>query len=267
MQLTLLAFNVAPLLRATPQYPAPIHPTAAASFADILRHKLRSLFLTLNSFETSRAQRSSYVLPQAQQRCHFAQTLPLGRAGHAAGAFRWLDADPRPGVELDISKVWTTDNPATLAQAWGQLERGFGITEADRAAREQAAHGGLELHFCLVQRWHFPQNEVEDVWSREALARRFQYDVSHWYAFTKGGRGEGNGPDERLQAYHGSKGQMDQGPPEGAGAEMSVPRDAIGMWIVPGQALKVPEEQPHDVFTLLQVTCGTRPRLLLFEVS
>ena len=266
IRICLLAFSITPLLRATAHTPAVIHPTAASSFACILRHTLRSLFLVMGSFESSRTQRSSYIVPQAQQRHHFAQTLPLEPCGHATATFRWLDVDPRPGAARDLETVSLIDDTSNDRRSWGWLEQAVGVTEADRAARAGADGGGFRVYTCVVQQWHFPADAEEDVWSRAALARQFRYDVDNWLDIPEAARDGASGPDARLREY-GSTGLEEMGIGEGARMEMGVPRDAVGMWILPAGAFKRPEDHPHDVFDLFRVDSGTRPGLMLFEVS
>ncbi|KAK3898598.1 hypothetical protein C8A05DRAFT_18855, partial [Staphylotrichum tortipilum] len=157
--------DVAPVHRDTTQKQAVIHPVAAVSFADILRLRLRSLSLVLDCFELE---------SRRQCRYHFAQTLPLARHGLSTGAFRWLNMDPRPGVELDLPRARVSEDPHDFSQAWDRLERAFGITDEDRAARARD-DGGFRLHFCVTSCWSGEyEDPEEDEWSRDALAHSFE---------------------------------------------------------------------------------------------
>ena len=72
--------------------PAILHPATAASFADILRRRLRSLLCLVRFRSPTRGMGD---FPLARWRFHFAQTFPLGRRGRQTGSFDWLPADPR----------------------------------------------------------------------------------------------------------------------------------------------------------------------------
>ena len=72
--------------------PAILHPAAAASFADILRRRLRSLLCLVRFRSPTRGMGD---FPLARWRFHFAQTFPLGRRGRQTGSFDWLPATTR----------------------------------------------------------------------------------------------------------------------------------------------------------------------------
>ena len=99
--------------------PATLHP-AAASFADILQCRLRSVLFAVGF---RRRYRGLGSFPQhLWHEYRFAQTFPLARRDHPAGAFRWLDADPRPGVDVDIQNMPLGDDPREIARGWRLLE-------------------------------------------------------------------------------------------------------------------------------------------------
>jgi hypothetical protein len=106
--------------------PAALHPAAAASFTDILQCRLRSVLFAIR-FRTRYRGLAEFPSRQGYQ-YHFAQTFPLARRDHPAGAFHWLEADPRPGVEIDIQQLPLGQDPQLLARGWKQLEQAFGIT-------------------------------------------------------------------------------------------------------------------------------------------
>ncbi|KAL2170620.1 hypothetical protein VTG60DRAFT_4633 [Thermothelomyces hinnuleus] len=116
-----------------PMTPGILHPVAAKSFADILRTRLRSVLCVVGFRHPTRGLGE---FPVKDWHFHFAQTSPLYRRGHPTGAFHWLRADPRPGVEIDLRQVpldlfVDTDH---LSRSWEELERAFGITRAQQRA-------------------------------------------------------------------------------------------------------------------------------------
>ncbi|KAK4101272.1 hypothetical protein N658DRAFT_507219 [Parathielavia hyrcaniae] len=111
--------------------PAVLHPAAAASFVDTLRHRLRSV-LCIIGFRSTRRGQDEFPGYTNDYLYHFAQTFPLTRPRSVAdGALRWLETDPRPGVEVDLQQVALADDPRELARAWKRLEEAFGITAED----------------------------------------------------------------------------------------------------------------------------------------
>ena len=162
--------------------PAILHQSAATSFADILRRKLRSLLCVVGF---RRPMRGLSEFPLGRGHVHFAQTFPLRRRGHPTGTFDWLLADPRPGVELDLRYIPIDEDPESMLRAWRELERGFGVTREND-------HGGVRLYVCPTQRWPtqrmngivwrntLEEDAAEEVWSRDELAQHLQYEAEDW---------------------------------------------------------------------------------------
>ena len=111
-------------------------------------------------------------IPSDGDQWHFAQTLPLARRDCPAGSFDWLEADPRPGVELDIRYLILGHDPRPLAQNWKQLEQAFGIARPTDQPQQQQQHqqqaetnntvaSGLRVYVCPSMIW--PNYEREEV--------------------------------------------------------------------------------------------------------
>lgn len=154
-----------------------MHPIAAASFTRILQHGLRTLLFLVPFRERHRGQavrfreryRGQANIPSDGDQCHFAQTFPLARRDCPAGSFDWLEADPRPGVEVDIRNLTLGDDPRSLAQNWKQLEQAFGIARpTDRPQQQQhqqqaetnrTVAAGLRLYVCPSMIWPYCERE------------------------------------------------------------------------------------------------------------
>ena len=247
--------------------PAVLHPAAAASFADILRRSLRSLLCVVRFRCPTRAM--GQVM--ARRRFHFAQTLPLRRHGHPTGSFRWFQADPRPGVELDLRQLSISDNPHGLLQDWRQLKHDFGVTSS-RPAAVVVFPGGCRLYICPAQRWpsqSMPgadgavawtptlEDEMEERWSREELARHLQWEAEDWLeqrwfgASTFGS----THPMPKYCADSQEEANLFE-------AMERLPCTAIGMWLFPAEAF--PQLTQTQTFTFDIST--VRPGLFLFRV-
>lgn len=214
---------------------------------------------------------------------HFAQTLPLARREHPAGAFHWLDADPRPGVDIDIRQLPLADDPRLLARGWKQLERAFGIT---RAAEQQpgacdlAGDAEPRLYVCPCLTW--PKYEREEQLRMNRLGRMQAVEEN-------GEEGVAPGPRAELARHLREEAadwqrfrtwlyetysrifpcstmmmpkQGDVLDTETSESMERLPCTAIGLWLFPAEAFKQPTYSPRLLFDL----SPARPGLFLFEV-
>ncbi|KAH6838346.1 hypothetical protein B0I37DRAFT_387563 [Chaetomium sp. MPI-CAGE-AT-0009] len=248
--------------------PGTLHPDAAASFADILRHKLRSLFFVIGFRCPTRGMG---VFPSRNWRFHFAQTFPLRRRGHPASAFHWFEADPRPGLDLDLLQLPLSNDPRELSQGWRRLESAFGITQEERAAREKH-HDGFRFYICPTQKWptqamrrangtitfhEGDEEEEEEVWSRDEMAQHLQFEAEDWLS-----------ERERLTSMLGGTDTFPKyaytSPEATERFELmeKLPCTAVGMWTFPPDAFK---EFINPSLFCFNVS-GVRPGLFLFQV-
>ena len=156
--------------------PAALHPTAAASFARILQHELCSVLFLVPFRDCHRGialfqerdHRGNFNIPSDGDQWHFAQIYPRGRRDRSAGSFDWLDADPRPGVEVDSRHMTLGYDPRCLARNWKQLEQSFGITRpADQPQQQHQQHevttkaiaAGPRFYVCPSMIWPFFERE------------------------------------------------------------------------------------------------------------
>ncbi|KUI70543.1 hypothetical protein VM1G_06042 [Cytospora mali] len=185
--------------------PAILHPTAASSFAGILR-RLRSVLCVVGFRDCMRAASDQMMWP------HFAQTFPLRRRGSPTGAFDWLESDPRLGVQLDLRLVALDGDPRCVARAWDKLEKAFGV---ERAVAKPTEAG--------VQ----PPPEG----SREELAEHLHREAEHW--------------DYMRTFYSTSileiqrHGMIDA---EMYGRMERLPSTAVGMWLFSADAFEEPQD-------------------------
>lgn len=244
--------------------PDMLHPAAATSFADILRYKLRSLLAVVDFRNSARGMGAPPL--GGGWRSHFAQTFPLRRRGHVTGAFRWLPADPRPGVELDLRQLPIRDDPHLMLRNWRRLEHVFGVTRGDDC--------GFRLYVCPTKDWSAPdmpwmdgarswmwnvremEAEAEAVWSRDELAQHLQYeaqdwDKKRWYLASVFG---GNRQFPKYSSDSREEAEMFE-------AMEKLPCTAIGMWLFPVEAFPPPTIPQLLSFNLSAV----RPSLLLFQ--
>ncbi|KAK3293708.1 uncharacterized protein B0H64DRAFT_327382 [Chaetomium fimeti] len=256
--------------------PEMLHPAAATSFADILRYKLRSLLCVVDFGRSTRGMGAPPL--GGGWRSHFAQTFPLRRRGHVTGAFHWLQADPRPGVDLDLRQLPIKDDPHLMLRNWRRLEHLFGVTRNQQANRENNDDCGFCLYVCPTKNWSTldmhriggagmrwatrwnvqeMEAEAEAVWSRDELAQYLQYEAEDWdeqrWYLTRVFGGTHQSPkyssDSREEA-------------EIFEAMEQLPCTAIGMWLFPAKAFPPPTIPQLLSFNLSAV----RPSLLLFEV-
>lgn len=243
-----------------PVTPGILHPAAATSFANTLRSSLRSV-LCVARFEYHT--RALGELPVKQWQYHFAQTIPLCRRGRPTGDFHWLRTDPRPGVELDLRQLPLrhSDDPHRLSRGWEELERAFGVTREQRAARESGDdnNAGLRLYICPTVRW--PTAMMHEVLvpgeegSREELARYLQVEADDWLSKRIFFEMVTNG--SRPLAKHGC--MIDA---ESFEMMEKFPCTAIGMWLFPADAFRERIAPPRNCFDVSAV----QPGLFLFEL-
>ncbi|ROW01880.1 hypothetical protein VMCG_05571 [Cytospora schulzeri] len=244
-----------------PFVPDDLNPTAATSFADILRSsRLRSVFCILKFMSCMRGWNP---FPSRGWRSHFAQTFPLQRRGSPAGAFDWLETDPRPGVQLDLSQVSLTRDPRSLARSWENLEKAFGVIRPEPGSETSAnSNKDFSFYICPTLFWppddqQLPGEEAQGPpeGSREELAGHLRQEVDHWdrkrqYIMSFD-------PPGIVIPWHGTI--IDA---ETFETMRRAPSTAIGIWLFPANAFKEPTKVPINCFDLSAV----RPGLLLFDV-
>ncbi|KAK4240431.1 hypothetical protein C8A03DRAFT_42048 [Achaetomium macrosporum] len=226
--------------------PAKLHLIAAASFAEILGTRLRSVLYHVRIRTPCRFQGGVNG-----EKHHFAQTRPLmSVSGFTRGAplgvgdFRWFDTDPRWGVEYDIGSLTLRDDPIASFRGWKAMERAFGI--AQREADDE-----LRFYICPYQvfaEFSFSDLPMEGSW-REHLADYLRREEEMWL--------ESRGTSI---SRHGSL--VDA---ETFCRMESVPRTAIGMWICPLEAFRSCKS-PNGAWGRVYDLSRHRPGLLLFEV-
>ncbi|KAK4150792.1 hypothetical protein C8A00DRAFT_36580 [Chaetomidium leptoderma] len=198
------------------------------------------------------------------------------RRDHPAGAFHWLKADPRPGVEIDIRQLPLGQDPRRLARDWKQLEQVFGITRPteqqhqQQAARDKAGTAGLRLYVCPRISWpktatqpqereEEEEEEEEEEGPRAELARHLREEADDWQhnrtwlheALLR------SCPHSRMMPRQGY--MLDA---ETFERMERLPCTALGMWLFPAEALK----EPTIVQRLYFDVSAVRPGLFLFEV-
>lgn len=266
--------------------PDDLHPTAAASFADMLQHTLRSVLLPIR-FRSCYRGLGEWPSCEGYQ-YHFAQTLPLVRREHPAGAFHWFDEDSRPGVDIDIRQLPLGQDPRILVCGWKQLEQTFGVARAAEqqpGARDTAGDPGLRLYICPRVAW--PKYEREDVvrmnrsaaqlglprtgmdedegeeeepGPRAQLARHLRNEAADWQHSRTWLHESFN-----LRIFHDAVIMPRQGyvlDAETFENMERLPCTAIGLWLFPAEAFKEPTVPQRFCYDLSPV----RPGLFLFEV-
>jgi hypothetical protein len=249
-------------MRVTSLSPANLHPAAASSFTEVLRDRIRSL-LCMSNFGVSNV-RAVRGCRGEDWRGHFAQTFPLHRRGRPTGAFHWLPADPRPGVEIDLRQVPVGEDPDVMARDWRRLEHAFGITEQERASREESP-GRFRMYFCPTQdRWPIwrprPVCTVDkegEVWSRDELAHHLKCEAERWREMCLPDTGSCNPTLLKYDCRSREDVEM---------LEMmeQLPCTTIGMWLFPIEALT--ERKITREGTLCFDASAMKPGLFLFEV-
>ncbi|KAH6618340.1 hypothetical protein B0J18DRAFT_276327 [Chaetomium sp. MPI-SDFR-AT-0129] len=258
-------------------HPELLHPAAATSFADILRHKLRSLLCVTRFRNSSRYK--GFPMIGGCARIHFAQTFPLRRRGHSTGGFHWLQADPRPGVELDLRQVLLPDDPRFLLQNWRKMEHTFGVTRNQQPTRRENDDdgGSCSFYICPTNPWSKPlpghivvdraaareaAAEADAVWSRDELAQYLEDEENTWYKvrwdWARLIPMEYRGALHQSPKYHYSSEEE----AEMFKAMEKLPCTTIGMWLFPAEALPEPTQPRIHAFDL----SALRPSLLLFQV-
>ena len=285
--------------------PATLHPAAAASFADILQRRLRSVLFAVGF---RRCYRGLGSFPQhLWHEYRFAQTFPLARRDHPAGAFRWLDADPRPGVDVDIQNMPLGDDPREIAPGWRLLEQAFGVARPTEPQQQQTARhddddvnkaGTARLRLYICPRIDWPSDSREEVrrlygppstaalqryphlpppaaWEAEQegrpraeLARHLREEADDWLRDRTAVR-DGM---VRFFRYPEATPVM---PRQGYTADAEefermerLPCTAVGMWLFPAEAFKEGAVVPRRQFCFgLAAAEEVRPGLLLFDVD
>ena len=242
--------------------PDMLHPTAAASFADILGRRLRSL-LCLVRFRNPTRGMGDFPLGGGW-RFHFAQTFPLRRRGHQTGSFHWLPADPRPGVELDLRQVAVSDNPHILLQGWRDLERGFGVTTArcrvyvcpslDWPTEHMRRRDGTA---SLDSRWQ-EEADAETTWSRDELAQHLEFEAEDWIKARWY-------PTNLMGGSYPLRKYCCDSPQERDVFEVmeKLPCTAVGLWLFPAEAFPQPFIPQLNASNM---AAAGRPELFLFQV-
>jgi hypothetical protein len=239
-----------------PLVPAILHPTAATSFAEILRSgRLRSVFCVVGFRGPMRGMTD---FPMPGWRYHFAQTFPLRRRGAPAGAFNWFETDPRPGVELDLSQVPLSSDPRCLARAWGELEKAFGV---ERRRTSTDNDDNFAFYICPTLPWpssgQLMPGSVQRLpeGSREELAEHLRQEAEEW--------------DRGREFISGLFPPGYEMPRHGAIVDAETfevmeraPSTAVGMWLFTPDAFEEPTNVQRSCFNVSAV----RPGLLLFEV-
>ncbi|KAK3304760.1 uncharacterized protein B0T15DRAFT_252523 [Chaetomium strumarium] len=232
--------------------PSDLHPAAAASMTDILQRRLRSVLFAFRFRSCYRGQ--GEFPPSRAFALHFAQTIPLARRDHPAGALRWLEVDPRPGVDIDIQDLPLGEDPRLLVRGWTELEEAFGVTRP----------AGPRLYVCPRIRWpEYERDEDENgegaPW-RVELARHLREEDENWlrdrsflhetmvHSF----------PEKPITPRHGDI--LDA---ETFERMERLPCLAIGMWMFPAEAF---DKEPTNARRLCFNVSPVRPGLLLFEL-
>lgn len=236
-------------------------PAAAASFAETLGQKLRSVFCLID-FQCSTRGMSALAWNASTTgwRQHFAQTFPLHRHGRPAGGFAWLAADPRPGVELDLRQLPLGESPQALAHGWRQLPRAFGVAAPQLRVYICPAQpwptdallcnnnlGPGSMYFSPTAAWEKIEAAGRAPWSRARLETNLRFEAALW-------RQSRNGI--------GDSGYFCESPEEEAVFEAmeKVPCTAIGWWLFPAEALQPVDDRG------VSFRASVRPGLFLFDV-
>ncbi|OIW25348.1 hypothetical protein CONLIGDRAFT_691272 [Coniochaeta ligniaria NRRL 30616] len=247
-----------------PLTPALLHPVAAASFAEILRSRLRSA-LCIMRFLNDRRGRGYF----GRERYHFAHTYPLERRRTPTGAFVWLESDPRPGLEFDLCQVGFRYDITPLVEAWKELEMAFGVVKRSPDDR-------FRVYVCPSVTWPKPRSLLracaEDIPSgslRMDLALHLRQESEAWDMTRKD-------LDFWLRGLAAS---LDLGPcpppTPRHGTEVSAetfdmmertPCMAIALRLFPIEVLKKPSRPYPDPAPRFDLSVNRPPGLFLFEV-
>ncbi len=248
--------------------PSMVHPVAAASFTNILRSRLRSVLCVVHFRDQMRG--IPEVPTGTGMRHHFAQALPLRRRGLAAGAFDWLETDPRPAVDVDLKQISLSRDPRPLAHGWKKLEKAFGI-------RERAKDSDFRLFICPTLRWSprhiLPPGQSfapgqpypPPKWSRVELAQHLREEAKDWLTKRQ--------LADRLLSFLTQVGPFTgirNIPRHGVMVDAETfemwertPTTAVGMWLFPAEAFKESKNVRSNLFDVSDV----RPGLVLFELG
>ena len=258
--------------------PNHLHPIAAVSFTNILKHTLRSVLFAIH-FQSCYRGPGEHEWPLRKGHgYHFAQTFPLARREDSAGAFHWLDADPRPGVDVDIRRLWLGEDPDLIVGAWQRLEKAFGITRVAEGGCDMAGDAGPRLHVCPRLLW--PKYEMQVLQQMERQATTLAMEEDEAEGGESGPRAElARHLREEAAEWQQTRTRLHERFSRVCPAVVSMPRQgyvldtetfeamerlpctAIGLWLFPVEALKEPigDELCFDLSPV-------RPGLFLFEV-
>ena len=245
-----------------------VHPVAAASFASILRSRLRSVLCVVHFRDQMRG--IPEVPTGTEMRHHFAQALPLRRRGLPAGAFDWLETDPRPAVDVDLRQLSLAGDPRPLAHGWKRLEKAFGVGG-------RAQDDDFRLYICPTLKWSprlilprgqsltLGQPSPPPKWSRAELAQHLREEAEDWLTkrqladklfvfLNRVGRfaGPRNIPRHGLMVDAETFKRWER-----------APTTAVGMWLFPAEAFQEMKNVPSNLFDVSDV----RPGLVLFDVG
>jgi len=227
--------------------PAMLHPVAAASFANMLQTKLRSVLCVVNLRDSRRGAPEEPF--SSGMRYHFCQTIPLRRGGPPMGALDWLEADPRPGVEFDLRQLSLGHDPRALARCWERLEKAFGLGA-------WAKGDDFRLYICPTIHWsqpsRFPVYQAPNG-SRAELAGYLDDEAHDWLRKRRFA--------EKLVGKIPRHGTLVDA--ETFERWERTPTTAVGMWLFPPEAFKEPKKVEKNLFDVSAV----RPGLLLIEVG
>ncbi len=287
--------------------PAALHPIAAASFTGILQHGLRSVLFLVPFRDRHRGQGVPFWkndsewqtdVPSDGDHWHFAQTLPLARRDRPACSFDWLEADPRPGVEVDGRNLTLGYDPRRLAHGWKQLEQAFGITRPIDTQRRQQhePHAATNKAVAYGPRFYVCPSILWPEYEREEVRRQIREPPPHLMPFRafpapqllEGEDEEADQPRSELKRHlreEDERWQKDRSafheairvnspdarmvPKQGSLMDAEafermerLPCTAIGLWLFPAEAFGEPTDVKQVVFDMSAV----KPGLFLFDV-
>lgn len=235
----------------------------AASFADILRTgRLQSIFYVIRFRSNMRGMAELPTSPV--YRYHFAQTFPFRRGRSQAGAFEWLEDDPRLGVEFDLCQVPLSGDPRKVAGHWQNLERALGV-ERKRSFDADGKDGGnvnddnVRFYVCPslgwpdFKCWPGPGKPI----LQTTLAEHLQEEAFAWDKERQFISDMFLLPSDMMVPRHGQL--VDA---ETFEKMERAPSTAVGMWVFPVHAFKEPTVIRKNCFDL----SATRPGLILFDV-
>ncbi|ROW04585.1 hypothetical protein VMCG_05055 [Cytospora schulzeri] len=235
-----------------PLSPAVLHPTAATSFADILRSgRLRSIFCVIG---LRSCMRGTCECPGLK--CHLSQTFSLCRGGSSTGGFDWLETDPRPVVQFDLDQVPLNRDPRCIVRAWKSFKTAFGVEGRTSTDNE----GEISFYICPTLSWARSILQIPEEarrppeGSREELAEHLRQEAEDWdrgrefiSALLSGHKVPRHGWIVNTETFE----MMER-----------TANTAVGKWLFPVNALRDPTDVRRSCFDLSAV----RPGLILYEL-